>query len=149
MTFASPSPTLSEPWSSAVPRIAALLDALPRPPLAPVLLLLPAAQAQTAVLAAAAHLGANVVTMPAHSGQDGVAQAIARTRPFAVVCAPEVFGWVSKLAFLGGCLAIYTCDEEGSGTLLDRAAHCAPAPAATPSALPTWTILDAQGLPAA
>jgi len=48
---------------------------------------------------------------------------MAEIKPAVVVCAPEMFGWMSKLAFLNGAAAIYTCGEAGEGTLLFRASH--------------------------
>ena len=44
--------------------------------------------------------------------------------PAVVVCAPANFGWLSKLAFKGGTAHVYTLAEDGSGSLLERAAHC-------------------------
>lgn len=118
---------LSAPWALAAAQIGPLLQALPLPPGAPILLLLQGAQAHAALLTAAAAQGLNVVSMPADSTADGVKTAMADTQPCVVVCAPTMFGWVSKLAFLQGCLAVYTCAEDGEGTLLNRAAHCVPA----------------------
>ena len=107
-------------------QIAQLLQTLPLPHAGTVLLVLPEAQAYDALRGAADLLSLHVVVMPVHSEQEGVARAIAQNKPCVVVCVPEIFGWVSKLAFLGGCLAIYTCGETGEGTLMDRASHFLP-----------------------
>ncbi len=43
--------------------------------------------------------------------------------PSVVVCAPENFGWVSKIAFQAGCAHVFTLDDQRHGSLLERAAH--------------------------
>ncbi len=48
---------------------------------------------------------------------------IENCQPGVVVCAPEKFGWVSKIAFTRGAGHVYTLGTDRSGTLLDRAAH--------------------------
>jgi malonyl-CoA/methylmalonyl-CoA synthetase len=48
---------------------------------------------------------------------------IADAEPAVVVCVPERFGWVSKLAFRAGARAVFTLGADRSGTLLERAAH--------------------------
>lgn len=115
--------SLPESWQLAARQVAQLLRQLPLASGAPLLLVLPETEACDALRVAADTLSLRVVAVPVHSAQECVASAIALNKPCVVVCAPEVFGWVSKLAFLGGCLAIYTCGEEGGGTLLDRASH--------------------------
>jgi malonyl-CoA/methylmalonyl-CoA synthetase len=47
---------------------------------------------------------------------------IGNAEPAVVVCAPQNFGWVSKLAFQAGTKHVYTLGEDRQGTLLDRAA---------------------------
>ena len=118
----------SLPWPSYVQPIAQLWQALPILPNAPVWAMLAAPQALDALRAAAAQTQRPLVTLDAHSTQDQVAAHIAQTRPGVVVCAPEVFGWVSKIAFLNHVHAVYTCGEGGEGTLLDRARHCVAMP---------------------
>ena len=49
---------------------------------------------------------------------------IGDAEPVVVVCATRNFGWVSKLAFKAGCRAVFTLNDDRTGTLLDRAAHC-------------------------
>lgn len=147
MTDSPGTMVLAEPWAQAAAQISPLLQALPLPAGAPILLILQGAQAHAAVTAAAAALALAVVSMPHDSTPDGVAKAMADTQPCVVVCAPEIFGWVSKLAFLGGSLAIYTCGEDGEGTLLDRAAHCTPVRWAVPApSAATVRHLNGQGL---
>ena len=124
MTDVTEAMLLPEPWALAAAQVPQLFQSLVPPRGAPILLMVSARHAQAAVQAAAAVLDVGVVSMPVDSTPEGVRQAIAQTQPYVVVCAPEVFGWVSKLAFLEGCLAIYTCGQEGEGTLLDRASHC-------------------------
>jgi malonyl-CoA/methylmalonyl-CoA synthetase len=41
-----------------------------------------------------------------------------------VVCSSKNFGWVSKLAFKAGTRHVFTLDEDRTGSLLERAAHC-------------------------
>jgi malonyl-CoA/methylmalonyl-CoA synthetase len=41
-----------------------------------------------------------------------------------VVCSPENFAWLSKLAFKAGALHVYTLGEHQNGSLLERAASC-------------------------
>jgi malonyl-CoA/methylmalonyl-CoA synthetase len=43
--------------------------------------------------------------------------------PSVVVCAPENFGWISKIAFKSGCSHVFTLDEHRHGSLLERAMH--------------------------
>lgn len=132
MTDVTETISLPEPWALAAAQMPQLFKSLTPPLGAPILLMVSGLHAQATVLVAAAMLDASVVTMPAHSAPEGVRKVIAQTQPYAVVCAPEIFGWVSKLAFLGGCLAIYTCGEVGEGTLLDRASHCTPDASSAP-----------------
>jgi len=47
---------------------------------------------------------------------------IGNAEPAVAVCAPQNFGWVSKLAFQAGTKHVYTLGEDRQGTLLDRAA---------------------------
>jgi len=49
---------------------------------------------------------------------------IANAEPAVVVCSSKNFGWVSKLAFKAGTQHVYTLDDNRSGSLLERAAHC-------------------------
>ena len=49
---------------------------------------------------------------------------IGDAEPAVVVCSRRNFGWISKLAFKAGCLAVFTLDDDRTGTLLERAAQC-------------------------
>ena len=48
---------------------------------------------------------------------------IGNAEPALVVCAPEAFGWVSKLAFKAGTAHVFTLGEQRDGSLLQRAAQ--------------------------
>ncbi|HRH86652.1 MAG TPA: malonyl-CoA synthase [Rubrivivax sp.] len=47
---------------------------------------------------------------------------IGNAEPGVVVCSGRNFGWVSKLAFKAGTKNVFTLDDDGSGSLLERAA---------------------------
>ncbi len=49
---------------------------------------------------------------------------IENAEPAVVVCSSKNFGWVSKIAFKAGTQNVFTLDDDRTGTLLDRAAHC-------------------------
>ena len=49
---------------------------------------------------------------------------IGNAEPAVVVCGSKNFGWVSKIAFKAGTLNVFTLDDDRTGSLLDRAAHC-------------------------
>lgn len=49
---------------------------------------------------------------------------IGNAEPAVVVCSSKNFGWVSKLAFKAGTRHVYTLDDDRTGSLLQRAAHC-------------------------
>ncbi len=49
---------------------------------------------------------------------------IGNAEPAVVVCSSKNFGWVSKIAFQAGTQNVFTLDDDRSGSLLDRAAHC-------------------------
>jgi malonyl-CoA/methylmalonyl-CoA synthetase len=51
-----------------------------------------------------------------------IAYFIGNAEPAVVVCAPQNFGWVSKIAFQAGTKHVYTLGDDRLGTLLDRAA---------------------------
>jgi malonyl-CoA/methylmalonyl-CoA synthetase len=48
---------------------------------------------------------------------------IDNAKPSVVVCAQRNFGWVSKLAFSAGARAVYSLDDDRTGSLLERATH--------------------------
>lgn len=49
---------------------------------------------------------------------------IGNAEPAVVVCTAKNLGWVSKIAFKAGTRNVFTLDDDRSGSLLDRAAHC-------------------------
>ena len=49
---------------------------------------------------------------------------IGNAEPAVVVCSPQNFGWVSKIAFTAGTANVFTLGDDRTGSLLDRAAHC-------------------------
>jgi len=57
---------------------------------------------------------------------------IENAEPSVVVCSSKNFGWVSKIAFKAGTQNVFTLDDDRTGTLLDRAAHCSDQHVAVP-----------------
>mgnify|MGYP003588474824 FL=1 len=49
---------------------------------------------------------------------------IGNAEPAVVVCSSANFGWLSKLAFTAGTQHVFTLNDDRTGSLLDRAAHC-------------------------
>ncbi|MCY1166604.1 Long-chain-fatty-acid--CoA ligase [compost metagenome] len=49
---------------------------------------------------------------------------IGNAEPAVVVCSSKNFGWISKIAFKAGTQNVFTLDEDRTGSLLERAAHC-------------------------
>ncbi len=49
---------------------------------------------------------------------------IGNATPAVVVCTPQNFGWVSPIAFTAGTQSVFTLGDDGTGSLLERAAHC-------------------------
>jgi malonyl-CoA/methylmalonyl-CoA synthetase len=49
---------------------------------------------------------------------------IANAEPAVVVCSSANFGWVSKIAFKAGTQNVFTLNDDRTGSLLERAAHC-------------------------
>ena len=49
---------------------------------------------------------------------------IGNAEPSVRVCSSKNFGWVSKIAFTAGTQNVFTLDDDRTGSLLDRAAHC-------------------------
>ncbi len=50
---------------------------------------------------------------------------IENAEPAVVVCSGKNFGWVSKIAFKAGTQHVFTLNDDRSGSLLERAVHCA------------------------
>jgi malonyl-CoA/methylmalonyl-CoA synthetase len=49
---------------------------------------------------------------------------ITNAEPAVVVCSGKNFGWVSKIAFTCGAQSVFSLNDDRTGSLLDRAAHC-------------------------
>ncbi len=49
---------------------------------------------------------------------------IGNAEPAVVVCSRKNFSWVSAIAFKAGTRHVFTLDDDRSGSLLERAAHC-------------------------
>jgi len=49
---------------------------------------------------------------------------VGNAEPSVVVCSGPNFGWVSKIAFTAGTTHVFTLNDDRTGTLLERAAHC-------------------------
>ena len=49
---------------------------------------------------------------------------VGNAEPAVVVCSSRNFGWVSKIAFKAGTQNVFTLNDDRTGSLLDRAAHC-------------------------
>ena len=49
---------------------------------------------------------------------------IENAEPSVVVCSSKNFGWISKIAFKAGTQNVFTLDDDRTGSLLDRSAHC-------------------------
>jgi malonyl-CoA/methylmalonyl-CoA synthetase len=49
---------------------------------------------------------------------------IGNAEPSVVVCSSANFGWVSKIAFQAGTQHVFTLNDDRTGSLLERAAHC-------------------------
>ena len=49
---------------------------------------------------------------------------IGNAEPAVVVCSSKNFGWVSKIAFKAGTHHVFTLNDDRTGSLLERAAHC-------------------------
>ena len=49
---------------------------------------------------------------------------IGNAEPAVVVCTGKNFAWVSQIAFQAGTRHVFTLDDDRSGSLLARAAHC-------------------------
>ncbi|MDO5625171.1 MAG: malonyl-CoA synthase [Pseudomonadota bacterium] len=51
---------------------------------------------------------------------------IGNAEPAVVVCSGQNFAWVSPIAFKAGTRHVFTLEGDRTGSLLERAAHCAP-----------------------
>jgi malonyl-CoA/methylmalonyl-CoA synthetase len=79
-----------------------------------------------AVMLYLATLRAGYVFLPLNTAYQSaeIEYFIGNAEPSVVVCSKKNFGWVSPIAFKAGTLAVFTLDEDRSGSLLERAVHC-------------------------
>ena len=96
-----------------------------------------AVQVEKSVEAAMLYLAtvrAGYVFLPLNTAyQSGeMAYFIGNAEPAVVVCSPQNFGWVSKIAFQAGTGHVFTLGDDRTGSLLDRAAHCSDAHTGVP-----------------
>ncbi len=79
-----------------------------------------------AVMLYLATLRAGYVFLPLNTAYQSaeIEYFIGNAEPAMVVCSKKNFGWVSKIAFKAGTHNVFTLDDDRTGSLLDRAAHC-------------------------
>ena len=79
-----------------------------------------------AVMLYLATLRAGYVFLPLNTAYQSaeIEYFIANAEPAVVVCSSKNFGWVSKIAFKSGTQNVFTLDDDRTGSLLTRAAHC-------------------------
>ena len=79
-----------------------------------------------AMLLYLATLRAGYVFLPLNTAYQSAEMAyfIGNAEPAVVVCSKKNFGWVSKIAFQAGTQNVFTLDDDRTGSLLERAAHC-------------------------
>ncbi len=79
-----------------------------------------------AVMLYLATLRAGYVFLPLNTAYQSaeIEYFIGNAEPAVVVCSSKNFGWVSKIAFKAGTQNVFTLDDNRSGSLLERAAHC-------------------------
>ncbi len=87
-----------------------------------------------AVILYLATLRAGYVFLPLNTAYQSaeIEYFIGNAEPAVVVCSPKNFGWVSQLAFKAGTKHVFTLDDNRTGTLLERAAHCSDRHTAVP-----------------
>ncbi len=73
-----------------------------------------------------ATLRAGLVFLPLNTAYQSaeIEYFVGNAEPLVVVCSGANFGWVSKIAFKAGTAHVFTLNDDRTGTLLDRAAHC-------------------------
>ena len=79
-----------------------------------------------AVMLYLATLRAGYVFLPLNTAYQSaeIEYFIGNAEPAVVVCSSKNFGWVSKIAFKAGTQNVFTLDDDRTGSLLTRAAHC-------------------------
>jgi len=80
-----------------------------------------------AVMLYLATLRAGFVFLPLNTAYQSaeIEYFIGNAEPAVVVCSSKNFGWVSKIAFKAGTRNVFTLDDDRTGSLLERTAHCA------------------------
>lgn len=73
-----------------------------------------------------ATLRAGLVFLPLNTAYQSaeIEYFIGNAEPAVVVCTAKNFGWVSKIAFKAGTQNVFTLNDDRTGSLLERAAHC-------------------------
>ncbi len=73
-----------------------------------------------------ATLRAGLVFLPLNTAYQSaeIEYFVGNAQPSVVVCSGANFGWVSKIAFKDGTAHVFTLNDDRTGTLLERAAHC-------------------------
>ena len=73
-----------------------------------------------------ATLRAGLVFLPLNTAYQSaeIEYFIGNAEPAVVVCTARNFGWVSKIAFKAGTQYVFTLNDDRTGSLLERAAHC-------------------------
>ncbi len=123
-------PVLKYSWrdlEKATAMVANLLDSLQLPKGARV-----AVQVEKSVEAAILYLAtlrSGYVFLPLNTAYQSaeIEYFIGNAEPSVVVCTGKNFGWVSKIAFKAGTTHVFTLNDDRTGSLLDRAAHCSDA----------------------
>ena len=87
-----------------------------------------------ALLLYLATLRAGLVFLPLNTAYQSaeIQYFIGNAEPAVVVCTGKNFGWVSKIAFQAGTRHVFTLNDDRTGSLLTRAAHCADQQAVVP-----------------
>jgi len=108
----------------ATAMLANLLDSLNLPPGARVAVQVE--KSVEAMLLYLATLRAGYVFLPLNTAYQSaeIEYFIDNAEPSVVVCDAKNFGWVSKIAFKAGTQHVFTLNDNRSGSLLERAAHC-------------------------
>ena len=78
-----------------------------------------------AVLLYLACLRAGLVFVPLNTAYKSaeIEYFIGNAKPAVVVCSPENFSWVARIAFQSGVSSVFTLDTNRGGSLLERATH--------------------------
>ncbi|QIL79071.1 malonyl-CoA synthase [Diaphorobacter sp. HDW4A] len=108
---------------SASARIANMLDSLHLPEGSRVAVQVE--KSVEAVLLYLATLRSGYVFLPLNTAYQSaeIEYFVGNAEPAVVVCTPNNFGWVSKIAFKAGCEYVFTLGEDRNGTLLERSTH--------------------------